>query len=99
MTRSAHWARIPALVLLAALVSQGHAAAENAPIASGSADKYQKSTAEQDAAAIEAAKARAQKIEQDRNVHFTTLETPHFLIFTDWDPREHAFLRSSMEGA
>ena len=32
-------------------------------------------------------------------IKFETLETQHFLIFTDWDPREYAFLRENVENA
>lgn len=33
------------------------------------------------------------------SIKFETLETQHFLVFTDWDPREYAFLRENVENA
>jgi hypothetical protein len=62
-------------------------------------ETYQKSTPEQDAHAIARAKADAVKVAAEFNVTFDTLETRHFLIFTDWDPQEYDFLKSNFEDA
>jgi hypothetical protein len=32
-------------------------------------------------------------------LHFEAMETDHFLIFTDWDPREYHFLKENVEAA
>jgi hypothetical protein len=62
-------------------------------------ETYQKSTPEQDALAITAAKAQAADVASQFNVTFDTLETKHFLIFTDWDPQEYDFLKTNLEDA
>ncbi len=62
-------------------------------------EKYEKSTPEQDARAITAAKAEAAGVGSEFNVTFDTLETKHFLIFTDWDPQEYDFLKTNLEDA
>jgi hypothetical protein len=69
---------------------------------SSSADgvvKYLKSTPEQDAAAIEAAKRFAADVAEDMKVHWNELQTTHFIIFTDWDPQEFNFLTTNVEEA
>jgi hypothetical protein len=61
--------------------------------------QFQKSTPEEDAAAIAAAKAQASVISRDINIQFATIDTRHFLLFTDWDPREYSFLQQNLEAA
>jgi hypothetical protein len=61
--------------------------------------KYEKSTPQQNERAIARAKLDAADVERRFNVNFDTLETDHFLIFTDWDPREYEFLKTNLEGA
>lgn len=61
--------------------------------------RYLKSTPEQDAAAIAAAKRFAGDIAEDMKLKFTELQTPHFIIFTDWDPQEYNFLTTNVEEA
>jgi hypothetical protein len=61
--------------------------------------KYQKSTPEDDARAIAAYQAKAAEVARQLNVKWTELQTPHFIIFTDWDPREHKFLERNLEAA
>jgi hypothetical protein len=61
--------------------------------------KYLKSTPEQDAAAIEAAKRFAADVSEDMKVHWSELQTKHFIIFTDWDPQEFNFLTTNVEEA
>lgn len=61
--------------------------------------KFLPATKEQSDAAIAAAKKHAAEIETAMAVTFGTIETPHFLIFTDWDKREYDFLKTNVEGA
>jgi hypothetical protein len=61
--------------------------------------KFVPATKEQAATAIAAAKKKATEVEKTMGVTFGTIESPHFLIFTDWDKREYDFLRTNCEGA
>ena len=70
--------------------------------AAAGADKPQKfvpATKEQSDGAIADAKQRAAEVEKAMGVQFGTIESAHFLIFTDWDKREYDFLKSNCEGA
>ena len=49
--------------------------------------------------AIARAHKMAEKVEAQFNVHFETIQTKHFLIFTDWDPQEYEFLKTNFEDA
>jgi hypothetical protein len=60
---------------------------------------FQKSTPAQNEMAIAVAKFQAAGVAQKLGVNFQTLETQHFLIFTDWDTREYGFLKTNFEGA
>ena len=60
---------------------------------------YQAATPAEYDRAITDARKMAHKVESDFNVHFATIETPHFLIFTDWDPQEYQFLKTNFEDA
>jgi hypothetical protein len=62
-------------------------------------ETYQKSTPEQDERAIDRAKREALDVGKQFDVTFDTLETKHFLIFTDWDPQEYDFLKTNFEDA
>ena len=64
-----------------------------------STEKYQKSTPEQDAKAIETAKQVAAYASDKMHIRFAEMQTAHFIIFTDWDPREYNFLKDNCEGA
>lgn len=83
------------LVLLGA-VSAGWAAPTTRP---GKEPKYDKPTEAQIAAAMERARARAKDVEQKLDVKLVEMETDHFLIFTNWDKREHGFLKKCVEQA
>jgi hypothetical protein len=61
--------------------------------------KFVAATKEQSDAAIAAAKKRGAEVEDVMKVKFGIIESPHFIIFTDWDKREYDFLRSNMEAA
>jgi hypothetical protein len=61
--------------------------------------KYQKATPEQHAEAIEYAQARAKFVADGMHISLATIKTPHFIIFTNWDPREHSFLKENCENA
>jgi len=65
----------------------------------GTMVKYTPATPEQHARAIERAKRRAATVNQLIRVKLATVESDHFLIFTDWDPSEHAFLKQHCEDA
>jgi hypothetical protein len=60
---------------------------------------YQAATPAEYDEAITNAHKMARTVEETFNVKFTTIETPHFLIFTDWDPREFDFLKTNFEDA
>lgn len=60
---------------------------------------YIKSTPAEDAAAIAHAQKMADEVGSTMKLKFTELQTDHFIIFTDWDPREFNFLKSCVEGA
>jgi hypothetical protein len=72
------------------------------PDASGKAEtteKYQKSTPEQDAKEMARARSRAKATGETLKIKLAEFETPHFIVFTDWDPREYQFLKDNCEGA
>ena len=60
---------------------------------------YQKATPEQDAEAIKDAQETAAEVAKKFKIQFAELQTAHFIIFTDWDPREHDFLKTNLEKA
>jgi hypothetical protein len=60
---------------------------------------YIASTPEQDAAAIERAQQFSAAVADKLEITFTELQTPHFIVFTDWDPREFDFIKSNVEAA
>ena len=59
--------------------------------------KYVKSTPEQDAAAIAQAQKVAAELGQKMKINFKEVQTAHFIVFTDWDPREYEFLKKNVE--
>jgi hypothetical protein len=61
--------------------------------------KYQKATPQQNAAAIKEAEAWGQFVADGMKIKLATLKTHHFIIFTNWDPREYNFLRENCENA
>jgi hypothetical protein len=61
--------------------------------------QYTVPTEAQNNASITLSRRRMQEAERILEVTFTEIETPHFLIYTDWDPREHDFLRKRCEEA
>lgn len=61
--------------------------------------KFLPATKEQADSAIAAAKKRATDVEKAMDVKFGTIETPHFLIFTDWNKGEYDFLKTNVEAA
>ncbi|HMB95299.1 MAG TPA: hypothetical protein VKK61_04600, partial [Tepidisphaeraceae bacterium] len=60
---------------------------------------YLPATPEQKEAAIARAKLMAKKISAEVGVQFTEIQTDHFILFTDWDPREFDFLKDCLEQA
>jgi hypothetical protein len=92
----------------AILRGQGNAKPSTSPNASAGAGpaagggdvvKFQKSTPEQDDKAITTARKVAGEVTKELKIQFAEIQTPHFIIFTDWDPREHQFLKDNCEGA
>jgi hypothetical protein len=69
------------------------------PSAPAKGGKYQKASAEQNAQAIAYAEARAKIVADGMGIKLTTLKTAHFIIFTNWDSREHTFLKNNCENA
>ena len=65
----------------------------------GKPRKFLPATAAESQAGITRAKAIAAAVAEAMGVTFETLDTDHFLIFTDWDKREHTFLKNNMERA
>ncbi len=61
--------------------------------------KFLKSTPEQDAQAIATAQKVSAAVAGAMKINFTEIQTTHFIIFTDWDPREFDFLKTNIEGA
>ncbi len=61
--------------------------------------KYQSSTPEDNAKAITDAQKVAAETGDKLQMKFAEMQTEHFIIFTDWDPREYNFLKSNCENA
>lgn len=61
--------------------------------------KYSPATPEQAAAAMARIRAQQKEVEKQIKVTLTEFETDHFIIFTDWDKREHDFLKKNLEEA
>src|SRR5438045_7707556 len=47
--------------------------------------KYESSTPEADAAAIEHARESSQTVQRELNLKLDEIQTAHFIVFTDWD--------------
>jgi hypothetical protein len=61
--------------------------------------KYVKSTPADDAAAIATAQKVGGAVGEAMKIKFQEVQTPHFIVFTDWDPREFTFLKTNLEDA
>jgi hypothetical protein len=61
--------------------------------------RYTTPTDAEIAASIKLTRDRTAEAERTLDVKFTEVETAHFLIYTDWDPREFGFLKQQCEGA
>jgi hypothetical protein len=61
--------------------------------------RYATPTAQENAAQIERTRKRAAEAERVLEATFVEIETDHFLIFTDWEAREHGFLKEQCEAA
>src|SRR4051794_34152953 len=61
--------------------------------------KYEPSTPEADAAAIDHARESSQHVQRELNLKLDEVQTAHFIVFTDWDPREFGFLKTNLEAA
>ena len=69
------------------------------PAAEAKGKKIVPATKEEAAAAIKDAKDLSDQIGKKMHIELGTIETNHFLIFTDWDKREYDFLKTNLEGA
>jgi hypothetical protein len=65
----------------------------------GAVVKFLPASPEEHALAIERARARAAAVSQQLGIKLEEIQTEHFILFTDWDPREFNFLRENVEGA
>lgn len=70
-----------------------------AAIARGTVVKFQKVTPEEHAKAIAEAREAADVIAKELKFSFTTIETAHFLVVTDWPQHEHQYLTDLCEEA
>jgi hypothetical protein len=61
--------------------------------------KYIPATPQEHEQAIAMARRRAEEVQKQLNIQLAELQTDHFILFTDWDRREHKFLRENLEGA
>lgn len=78
---------------------KGDALVRRAATQPSSYAKYQKSTAAQNAKAIETAQSVAKGEGEKMGIKFVEFQTPHFIVFTDWDAKEFDFLKTNCENA
>src|SRR5262245_41197626 len=84
------------VVLSLALASE---AADKRPATKPAVLQYGKSTSEQEASAIAQARKVAADVEKELKIKLAEVQTVHFIVFTDWDPRENSFLKTNLEAA
>jgi hypothetical protein len=84
-------------ILLVALIGAGNTPSTKP--SSATPRKYQPSTPQKDAAAIDAARKTSGEVQHELHLQLRELQTPHFIVFTDWDLSEEQFLRTNLEGA
>ena len=61
--------------------------------------KYRSVSPDEAAAAMAVYRQQAGDIQQKLGAHYSEFETDHFLVFTNWDPREYGFLKQNLENA
>lgn len=61
--------------------------------------KFTVATPEEAAAAMQRVRDQEEKISSKLKLTFVSFETDHFIVFTDWDSREHNFLKKNLEQA
>src|SRR5438874_12817799 len=83
--------RFIAVLVLAGTMAQ---AADKAP-----STRFAKSTPQQDAAAVAQARKVCADVQLQLKIKLAEFQTAHFIVFTDWDPREFAFLKTNLESA
>ena len=88
-----------ALTALAAPPDKKTTAASTNKPKPGEVANYVKPTAEESTAAISDAQKFGKEVGTKLSVTFVEIQTEHFIMYTDWDPREHAFLKRSIEQA
>ena len=100
----------PAMMFLAAALSACAATAGPNPPSGGSGipltpemrtgpeiKRFTPVTRQEAEAAIAEYRRTGAEVGERMKIKFDVLETPHFLIFTDWDPREYNFLKENVE--
>ncbi|MCS7034225.1 MAG: hypothetical protein NZ561_09550 [Phycisphaerae bacterium] len=60
---------------------------------------YPLSTPELAAAAMERARVHAARAREELGLILHEFQTPHFIVFTDWHPGDHQFIRKNLEAA
>ncbi|MGC4033718.1 MAG: hypothetical protein QM754_18695 [Tepidisphaeraceae bacterium] len=61
--------------------------------------KFKTATPEEAAEAMARNRKQADSVEKTIGVKLAEFQTDHFVVFTDWDPREYDFLKTNLEGA
>jgi hypothetical protein len=61
--------------------------------------KYQRATPEEHAKALALFREVGKAIGQELGIQLTEVQSPHFIVFTDWPTGEHDFLRKNCEDA
>jgi hypothetical protein len=59
--------------------------------------KFLPPTKEEADAMMKLARDKAKEVSEKMGIKFRTIETAHFIMFTDWDPREENFLKTNVE--
>lgn len=83
----------------ASKVASADAATRPDSDADGETIKFKRATPEEAAEAMARNRKQADSVEKTIGVKLAEFETDHFIVFTDWDPREYDFLKTNLEGA
>lgn len=84
--------RLPTLIIISLLTFAAGPATR--PI-----DKFVRPTDEQNAKAIAQAKKVGADVQKSLTLKLEEFESAHFIIYTDWDKREHQFLKDACEAS
>jgi hypothetical protein len=69
------------------------------PTSPGTPQAFLPATPEEQAAALDRARKMHREVNENLSVELIELSSDHFIIFTDWDKREHAWLIEQCESA